>query len=190
MDGASSALNKLFASGSVPSLFHSDTASKTNASTTHASTTDASATPQSCTTATSSDKDADTEVDRDVAPAVEHETVKRQHETREQTVVEKERHQDHYITTVQPLKDREVQETDHDYEQAETQYRNVDHNANNEAKQHHEEQQAGFHDEHVEENSETKTNEGEVVGAEHVHHHLHETVQPVIEKGMFNAPLG
>merc|ERR1711900_95850 len=51
------------------------------------------------------DVDADTTVDAKVNPAVEH------------THVKKEKHQDHYHTTVQPLKDSEVLPEKHDYEQ-------------------------------------------------------------------------
>merc|ERR1712068_74845 len=89
------------------------------------------------------DVDADTTVDAKVNPAVEHTHVKKAHETREQTFVEKEKHQDHYHTTVQPLKDSEVLPEKHDYEQ-----------------------------ESKEKKFESSTKEPTIVD-EHVHHHLH-----------------
>ena len=59
------------------------------------------------------------EADAEVAPAVEHTHVKKQHETREQTFVEREKHQDHYHTTIQPLKDSEILPEKHESNQRE-----------------------------------------------------------------------
>ena len=126
----------------------------------------------------------DTTVEQEVAPAVEHDTITKTHETKEQKVVDKEKHVDHYHTTVQPLADREVQETKHDHEQAPTEYRNINKDTKGpdvKAQAAAEREQFG---DKTEEGAtlEKTTNEGEVVG-EQVHHHLHETIQPVIEKG-------
>jgi hypothetical protein len=120
------------------------------------------------------------DVDTTVAPAVEHTHVKKQHETREQTFVEKEKHQDHYHTTVQPLKDSEVLPEKQDHTQ-ETEHRSINHDdggANAKA----EADRAGFESTSEQKQFESKTQEP-TQGEEHVHHHLHETVQPVIEKG-------
>ncbi|CAK1366222.1 hypothetical protein CB0940_09354 [Cercospora beticola] len=125
----------------------------------------------------------DTTVEQEVAPAVEHDTIVKEHETREQKVVDKEKHVDHYHTTVQPLEDREVQETKHDHEQAATEYRKI----NKDTKADEAQAQAAAEREKFRDTTdegvthEKKVNEGEVVG-EQVHHHLHEVVQPVIEK--------
>lgn len=67
-----------------------------------------------------------TTVDQEILSAVEHETRINIHETKEQTVVDKERHQDHCHTTIQPLKDREVLPEKHDHTQAATQCREID----------------------------------------------------------------
>jgi len=121
----------------------------------------------------------DETVDVEVAPAVEHTHVKKEHETREQTSVEKEKHQDHYHTTVQPLKDTEVLPEQHNYSQ-ETKTRNIN-NDDKAAKAKAEADLAGFKNTKDEKQFESKTKEPTKV-EEHVHHHLHETVQPVIEK--------
>lgn len=128
----------------------------------------------------------DTTVDESVAPAVEHETVTEQHEIRDKEAVQRERHQDHYHTTVQPLKDREVDATQHDHVEGETQYREVDNDATaSEAKSKAEQARSGFQDETTDgATQETQSKEAAEIG-ENVHHHLHETVQPVIEKGTF-----
>lgn len=125
----------------------------------------------------------DTTVEREVAPAVEHETVKKEHETKEQTVIDRERHQHHYHTTVQPLKDQDVEATKHTHEQAATQERVIDKDTEGEqVKARVDAREGAFGDKTVEAaTKETKTDEGAVVG-ENVHHHLHETIQPVIEK--------
>jgi hypothetical protein len=127
----------------------------------------------------------DTVVTEEVAPAVEHETVKKQHETQEQVVVDRERHQDHYHTTIQPLKDREVLPTQEDHVTAERQYKEVDHR-DDRVKEKLRDRAEGFEDSIVEQRSEITTQAPTVVG-EHVHYHLHETIQPVIEKGVYES---
>ncbi len=110
--------------------------------------------------------------------------MKKQHETREQTVVEKEKHQDHYITTVQPLKDSEVLPEKHEQVQ-ETEHRSNNNNNDGAAEAKAEADRAGFESTSEEKQVEFTTQEPTQV-QEHVHHHLHETVQPVIEKGESN----
>ncbi len=124
-----------------------------------------------------------TTVEKDVAPAVEHETVTTKHEEKEQTVIDKERHQDLYHTTIQPAKDREVLPEQHNYEDTETQVKHVEHDdAAVEGKA--ADRNAGFENTSTEGKTiEKKTEEPTKVANEEVHQHLHETIQPVIEKG-------
>ncbi|KAG9241636.1 hypothetical protein BJ878DRAFT_465963 [Calycina marina] len=122
---------------------------------------------------------ADKTVEAEVAPAVENVHVRKEHETRQKTFVEKEVHKDHYHTTVQPLKDVEVQAEKHDYDQ-ETKYKEVD-NSGREAKAKAEADRAGFESTKDEKRFESRAVEDTETEA-HVHHHLHETIQPVIEK--------
>ncbi|KAI1296136.1 hypothetical protein F5Y03DRAFT_297106 [Xylaria venustula] len=122
-------------------------------------------------------------IDKTTADAVEHETVYRKHQEREQKVVDKERHQDHYKTTVQPLKEREVVPEKHQHEQADTQRKYVDHRSNeNDAKVLLERKQGQFKDTTEEAGVKSQKVQEPTLTSEHVHHHLHETVQPVIEK--------
>ncbi|KAK5121493.1 hypothetical protein LTR85_005326 [Meristemomyces frigidus] len=124
--------------------------------------------------------EADTTVEKDVAPAVEHETVTEDHKEEETTVIEKEKHQDHYHTTVQPLKDREVLPEQHDYEES-SKERNINRDTGD-AKAQNEAQLAQFQNTSQQAaTKESKTKEA-VVGGDHIHHHYHETIQPVIEK--------
>lgn len=169
MDNAVNALNTLFTKNTVPkdSVGEQDTTVDASAPTTSAPTT--------------TDRDVET-VDSEVQPAVEHTHVRKEHETREQKVVEKEKHQDHYHTTIQPLKDNEVQAEKHDYTQQE-EHRNINRDDGT-AKAQAARDLAGLEDKRDEEQIEIETKEKTKVN-EHVHHHLHETIQPVIEKGMF-----
>lgn len=130
-------------------------------------------------------RDVDTTVDSKVAPAVEHTHVKKTHETRQQTNVEKEKHQDHYHTTVQPVADREVLPEKHEHKQ-EAKHRELNRDDGS-AKAKAEADRAGFKSTRDERQFESKTVEPTTV-EENVHHHLHETIQPVIEKGTCAAP--
>lgn len=166
MENAASAVSKLFAKDSAPSQPEDEKViNDSNASV-----------PAS----TSTSEEVDKTVDSEVAPAVEHTHVKKQHETREQTFVEKEKHQDHYHTTIQPLKDSEVLAEKHDHIQ-ETKERSIN-NDDGSAKAKAQADQTGFKSTSEEKQFESKTQEP-TQEEEHVHHHLHETVQPVIEKG-------
>ncbi|KAI0162341.1 hypothetical protein GGR57DRAFT_517666 [Xylariaceae sp. FL1272] len=119
---------------------------------------------------------------KDTAPAVEHEKIRHKHEHREQEVIDRERHQDHYKTTVQPLKDRDVAGTEHRYESAGVQHRNITHDKGDDARAILARKKAQFDDTSVDVGTEhTRTKEAPEVH-EHVHHHLHETIQPIIEK--------
>ncbi|KAI1747201.1 hypothetical protein F4782DRAFT_521983 [Xylaria castorea] len=120
-------------------------------------------------------------VTKETAPAVEHETIRKTHEQREQKVLERERHQDHYKTTVQPLKEREVVPEKHQYEQANIQHKQINRDQG-EAKATHEHRQAQFTDTTKEAGTHSETIQEPTLTSERVHHHLHETIQPVIEK--------
>ncbi|KAI0801637.1 hypothetical protein GGR55DRAFT_469564 [Xylaria sp. FL0064] len=123
-------------------------------------------------------------IDRTTAEAVEHETVHKKHQQREQKVVDKERHQDHHKTTVQPLKEREVLPEEHVHEQADTRRHYVDHRdeRDRDAKVMLERKQGQFKNTTEEAGTKSQTVYEPTLTSEHVHHHLHETIQPVIEK--------
>lgn len=99
--------------------------------------------------------------------------------------MDRERHQHHYHTTVQPLKDQEVVPEKHDAEVAATQYQEVNKDSGRkvDVETKHDAEAAAYKDKTEKAaTKETKTQKGTVVN-ENVHHHLHETIQPVIEKG-------
>jgi hypothetical protein len=168
MDNAANAVNKLFAKSQAADQADSYNATGRNNS----------------SKSTTNSGDLDETVDQKVAPAVEHKHVKKEHETREQTFVNKDKHQDHYHTTVQPVKQTAVLPEKHDNTQ-ETKNRNINHD-DGAAKAKSEADRARFENTSEQKQFESKTKE-QREGEEHVHHHLHETVQPVIEKGELNT---
>ncbi|KAI0465708.1 hypothetical protein F4859DRAFT_519819 [Xylaria cf. heliscus] len=128
----------------------------------------------------SGNKDA-TSITKETAPVVEHETIQRKHEQREQKVLDRERHQDHYKTTVQPLKEREVMPEEHKHEQADIQHQHINRDQG-ETKAMHEHMQGQFKDISKEAGTHSKTVQEPTMTSERAHHHFHETIQPVVEK--------
>lgn len=133
---------------------------------------------------TTTNEEQDTTLDSKVSPAVEHRHVKKQHETREQTFVHKDKHQDHYHTTIQPLKESETLPEKHDRTQ-ETRRRSIN-NDHSDAKKKAEAGRSGLKNSSDQEQFETKTKDPTQEEV-HVHNHWHETVQPVIEKRESNC---
>ncbi|GAW15666.1 hypothetical protein ANO14919_050850 [Xylariales sp. No.14919] len=124
----------------------------------------------------------ETTYDKKTAEAVEHETIQKKHQLREQQVIDRERHQEHHKTTVQPLKEREVMPEQHAYEQADVQRRNFKHGNENDARVMLDRKQGQFKNTSEEAAARSKTLQEPTLTSDHIHHHLHETVQPVIEK--------
>jgi len=125
----------------------------------------------------------DTTVHEKVAPAVQKETVQEHKREERQVAKEREVHQDHYHTTIQPVKDQEVLPEQHHHNLGKTQHTVHDHRDHDTTKNKLHQEAAQFQDEHhrVKAHQTHASSNPEVVG-EHVHHHVHETVQPVIHK--------
>lgn len=130
-----------------------------------------------------------TTVHETVAPAVTQETVHRKEHEQVQPVIDREVHQDHYHTSVQPVHDREVLAEKHSHNIAAVEHREHHHGKEHDIKQRLEQEAAQFKSRtrhgDVEE---TRSTVPTVVG-EHKHHHVHETIQPVVQKGESCLPL-
>jgi len=124
----------------------------------------------------------DTTVHETVAPAVQHETIKPHQHEEINVAVDKEVHQDHYHHTVQPVQDREVLPEQHTAKLGAVQHREFDHRNAEGTKSALATEAAKFKDARQVENTTLSRSEAPVVGGEHVHHHIHETIQPVIHK--------
>ncbi|KAF2202120.1 hypothetical protein GQ43DRAFT_369834 [Delitschia confertaspora ATCC 74209] len=124
----------------------------------------------------------DTTVHETVAPAVKHEVVKPHEHEEVNTAVDREVHQDHYHRTVQPVQDRDVLPEQHKANIAAAQHREFDHRDHEATRANLAAEQQKFKDQKVVEGTSHTQSTAPVVAGEHVHHHVHETIQPVIEK--------
>lgn len=124
----------------------------------------------------------DTTVHEAVAPAVTHETVKPHQHEEINTAVDKEVHQDHYHRTVQPVQDREVLPETHTAKLGGVQHREFDHRDHDSTKRNLVQEQAQFKDERRVDGTTQSQSVAPTIGGEHVHHHIHETIQPVVHK--------
>nr|OQO20541.1 hypothetical protein B0A51_12493 [Rachicladosporium sp. CCFEE 5018] len=124
----------------------------------------------------------DTTVHEKVAPAVVHETVERQKREEVVSTIDKEVHQDHYHTSVQPVKDREVLPEQHHHNIIPVEHRSSEHDEAEKVKAKLAAEQAQFRDHKQVVEGSTQRSVAPIVAGEHVHHHVHETIQPVVEK--------
>ncbi|KAF2704563.1 hypothetical protein K504DRAFT_485143 [Pleomassaria siparia CBS 279.74] len=124
----------------------------------------------------------DTTVHETVAPAVQHETVKPMLHENVTTATDREVHQDHYHHTVQPVKDREVLAEQHSHNMGDVEHREFDHRDHDRTKQKLAQVNSGFRDERQVHDTKHTQSAAPAVGGEHVHHHIHETIQPIVHK--------
>lgn len=124
----------------------------------------------------------DTTVHERVAPAVTHETVVKQRHEEIQTAVDKEIHQDHYHTSVQPIKAKEVLPERHTHNMTGVEHRTYEHGNDREIAARLEREAAQFKDRRVEGGVSETRSQGPTIVGEHIHHHVHETIQPVVQK--------
>lgn len=118
-------------------------------------------------------------------PAVEHEHVQPERREKEYVAVDQERHQDHYQTKVQPIQDSEVLPEQHHHLKENSEKKVFHHGDDGEQKDRlkTEAEELGVHeDKRVVAPTHHTQAEEETIEAEHIHHHIHENIQPVIEK--------
>lgn len=123
-----------------------------------------------------------TDVDEVVNPAVTSETIKphRHEETTE--AIDREVHQDHYHTTVQPIQHREVLPEKHTHNLIPQVQKEFRHDNEEETRRTVSTELARFQNTSVTAPTTTSHQHAPAVAGEHVHHHVHETVQPIIHK--------
>ncbi|KAF2664543.1 hypothetical protein BT63DRAFT_483246 [Microthyrium microscopicum] len=125
----------------------------------------------------------DTTVHETVAPSVQNETVNEHRREEKHVARDNEVHQDHYHTSVQPVQHSEVLPEQHHHKATPVVHREHDHRDHSQTKQHLENEKAKF------QNTSTRAPEthhtqgtGSAVSGEHIHHHVHENIQPVVHK--------
>jgi len=124
----------------------------------------------------------DTTVHETVNPAVQNENITRTQHEDVQQVVDREVHQDHHHTSVQPIKDREVLPEEHHHRQHETEHRHIKHGDDSHVKERLAAEQAQFKNSRTEGETQYSSGASPTVAGEHIHHHVHENIQPVIQK--------
>jgi len=131
----------------------------------------------------------DTTVHERVAPAILHETVNRTQHEDVTTVIDKEIHQDHYHTSVQPITDRQVLPESHTHNLVAVEHRNVDHGDAKEIEARLAREAQQFKDERLVGDTTHTHSVNPVVAGEHIHHHVHETIQPVVQRETIQATV-
>jgi len=124
----------------------------------------------------------DTTVHETVNPAVQNEHITPVRHEEAQKAVDREIHQDHHHTSVQPITDREVLPEQHSHNIAPTEHREVKHGNDEHIRQKLAAEQAQFKNTREVGETQVSASAAPTVAGEHVHHHVHETIQPVIQK--------
>lgn len=141
----------------------------------------------------------DTTVEERTAPAVTHENITKAKHEDIQKVVDKEVHQDRkpaslspsnllthsspdYHTSVQPVQDKRVLPEEHHHTAAPVEHREHHHGDSSGVKARLEQEAAQFKDQRTQAATQHTQSTSPTVGGEHRHHHVHETIQPVIER--------
>ncbi|KAI4165387.1 MAG: hypothetical protein LQ342_000795 [Letrouitia transgressa] len=124
----------------------------------------------------------DTTVHEKVAPAVVNENVTKHRHEEAQTAIDREVHQDHYHTSVQPIKDREVLPEKHHHNIIPVEHREQHHGDTAAVQARLEQERAQFQNVRSEGSTKETHSVAPSVAGEHVHHHVHETIQPVVQK--------
>ncbi|KAK4188905.1 hypothetical protein QBC35DRAFT_179935 [Podospora australis] len=124
----------------------------------------------------------DTTVTENVAPAVEHETIRPTQHEEINTAINKEIHQDHYHRKVQPVHDTQVLPEQHMHKQGKVINREFDNRDDASTERALRAEAGKLRDERTVTGTTHTQSHAPVVQGEQVHHHVHETVQPVVHK--------
>ena len=124
----------------------------------------------------------DTTIHETVAPAVQNETITRREHEQSTTAVDREVHQDHYHTSEQPVNHSEILPEQHHHKAAAVETRSFEHDSPDQVKRGLEDERARYQDTQTRAEGEKTFSENQGVQGEHMHHHVHETIQPVVNK--------
>ncbi|EME78397.1 uncharacterized protein MYCFIDRAFT_36799 [Pseudocercospora fijiensis CIRAD86] len=127
----------------------------------------------------------DTTVHEKVAPAVTRETITRTEHEEVTTAVDQEIHQDHYHVSVQPITEEEYREEQHHHTLLPVEQENFEHDDPAEVQSVLAEVASQFQNEVNNVTAEKTTSTLPDIEGVHVHHHVFETIQPVITKKTF-----
>ncbi|ETI28667.1 hypothetical protein G647_01118 [Cladophialophora carrionii CBS 160.54] len=123
-----------------------------------------------------------TSVEETVVPAVTHEAVKPHRHEEVTQAVDREVHQHHYHTTVQPLTHQERLPEKHTHNILPAEHREFHHDDESATKERLAAEMANFKSHSTTHETVHTQAAAPTVTGEHVHHHVHETVVPVVHK--------
>ncbi|TDZ67512.1 hypothetical protein CTRI78_v002770 [Colletotrichum trifolii] len=123
-----------------------------------------------------------TTVKEDTNQAVTEEQVRPHRHENVTTAVDKEVHQDHHHTTVQPIKAKETLPEKHHNNVAPVTHKTIDHGDATATKDTLDREAAKFKNTSTTHETTHSSSTAPVVTGERVHHHVHEHIQPVIQK--------
>jgi hypothetical protein len=98
------------------------------------------------------------------------------------TLPDKEIHQDHYHTSVQPVLDETRLKEQHHHNLLPVEHRQFEHSNPEEVQKRLATEQAQFKDHQQRVEGPRTSTVTPVVAGEHIHHHVHEVIQPVVQK--------
>jgi len=124
----------------------------------------------------------DTTVHETVNPAVQNETITPTVHEHHQKAVDREIHQDHHHTSVQPVTAREVLPEQHTHTMGTTEHKHINHGSDSHVKERLAAEAAQFKNTRNVNETQHSHERGDTIAGEHVHHHVHETIQPVVQK--------
>jgi hypothetical protein len=124
----------------------------------------------------------DTTVDESTSRPVNREHIKPTRNEEAQEAVDREVHQDHHHTTVQPIQHQEVLPEQHYHQMRDVTHKQFEHGDQHVTRSRLEQEAAQFKDSSKTHETRRTTAAAPRVEGEHTHHHVHETVQPVIHK--------
>ncbi|KAF8250002.1 allergen, partial [Wilcoxina mikolae CBS 423.85] len=128
------------------------------------------------------DHQHDTSVCETFKPAITKETVVPVEKLEETVAIDREVHQDHYQTRIQPVEDKVREAERHEHNVLPVEHREQRHGKDAEIKRKLEQEAQQFKSTTtVLPTTRDKVSAGTITG-EHIHHHVHEKVQPVIER--------
>ncbi|KAF4454120.1 hypothetical protein F53441_3306 [Fusarium austroafricanum] len=123
-----------------------------------------------------------TTVDEDVNPHVTQEQVKPHEHQRITTALDREVHQEHHHTTVQPITHKETLPEQHHHNLVPVEHKTFHHGNEQDTRATLDREAAKYRDTSETHQTTHSTETAPTVIGERIHHHVHEHVQPVIQK--------
>ncbi|KAI8648655.1 hypothetical protein NCS57_01477300 [Fusarium keratoplasticum] len=123
-----------------------------------------------------------TTVDEDVRPHVTEEHIRPHRHENITTALDKEVHQEHHHTTIQPITHKETLPEQHHHNLIPVEHKTFHHGNEQETRATLDREAAKFRDTTETHSTTHSSTTAPVVTGERIHHHVHEHVQPVIQK--------